>query len=110
MAKKAPSVKVLKYIKAVSEGKTKKEAVALAGYKPSVTSANIEQMDSYKTLSVKDSLLSHISLEAITKRHKEIIMSQNEAVAINAIKLGYERIEPETNTVVDNDKVTVILK
>jgi hypothetical protein len=110
MAKKAPSVKVLKYIKAVSEGKTKKEAVALAGYKPSVTSAIVESTDVYKSLSVKDSILKHISLDEISKIHTKIMRSDNEAVAINAIKLGYERIEPETNTVVDNDKVTVILK
>jgi hypothetical protein len=110
MKKILSSDKVIKYAKARSAGLNKEQSKAIAGYSPETKGVTIENTETYKALSVKDTLLKHISLDDITKRHSQLIASDNEAVAINAIKLSYERIEPNTEVVEDNDRVTVILK
>ena len=109
MAKKSPSVKVIKYAKAVASGMSKAKAKELAGYSPNTLTTTIDESNAYKSLSVKDALLSKITLEEIADIHTKIIRSDNEMASLNAIKLGYERIEPETNQAEDVEKVVVVL-
>lgn len=110
MAKTLSNDKVIKYAKARLEGKNKEASKEIAGYSPNTKATVIESTSTYKALSVKDALLKHITLDDITKRHSQLIASDNEAVAINAIKLGYERIEPDVDTKEDTDNVTIVLK
>jgi hypothetical protein len=103
--------RVVKYAKARSEGKTKKASKEIAGYAPTTPSVKIENSLAMKSLSVRDSLLSHISLQDITKAHAEVINQKGDLGARNtAIKLAYERIEPDTISNEETDKITVVLK
>ena len=108
--KKTPSDKIIKYAKARLAGHNKRKSKEIAGYSEGTTSVQIEKTDAYKEITVKESLLQHISLDEITSKHANLIKSDNESTSLNAIRLGYERIEPDMDTSEDNDKVTVILK
>ena len=110
MAKKLPSVRAKKYVELVAQGLPKTKARDLAGYSPNTDTVTIDNTSAVKTISVKDALLSHISLQDITKRHASLIQSDNEAVAVNAIKLGYERIEPNGDVSDDVERITVVMK
>jgi hypothetical protein len=110
MKNPAPTDKVVKYIKARQMGKNKTESKAIAGYSVGTMPRIIENTDAYKKLTIKDSLLKHISLDEMTEIHQKLIRSDNPAVALGSLKLGYERIEPDSNVVEDNESITVILK
>lgn len=104
------SDRVVKYIKARQKGVSKNKAKVLAGYSENTMPKSIETTDTYKRLTIKDSLLKHISLDEMTAIHEKLIRSDNPAVALGSLKLGYDRIEPDSEVVEDNESVTVILK
>lgn len=107
-----PNSKIAKYYAARKAGKTFKEAQLVAGY--SGTSNNIERYEgskAYKLLLVRDSILQKMSLDEITDEHIKMIKQDDDKGAKNtAIKMAYERIEPDNKEPEQEEKVMVILK
>ena len=84
--KKAPvAPDVIKYVKARSKGYNKSKSKEIAGYSPETKAVTIERSEPYKALTIKDSLLKHISLDEITLEHMQNIKSVDRSVANTAI-------------------------
>lgn len=109
-----PNSKVVKYFMAKQEGKNQSEAATIAGYSlPETHSTRVEQSKGYQALArhYKDELQDQISLKEIAQNHAEIIRQNNEmGPKVVAIRMAYEKIEPEENIDDSGEAVTVILK
>jgi hypothetical protein len=105
------TTKTARYFIAKKQGYNKEESKALAGYSKNTKAATIERTEVYKTLSIKDTLLTQISLDQIATEHAKVI-AQDEQLApkIMAIKLAYDKVEPETRLDNVDDKVMVVLR
>lgn len=106
--------KVFKYYKHRKEGKSKKEAVQLAGYSPLVahSPATIERTKDFKTLErfFKDELVSHITMNEVALELSKVVRQDDELGAkVQAIKLAKDTFEPE-KVMRDEEKVIIILK
>ncbi len=109
--KREPTVKMIKYHKAVMSGKGKFEALKIAGYSHGVKPRDVENKAGYQVLSIKDSILAGITMEEITMAHVENIRQvEDKGARNNAIKLAYERIEPDNKAIEQEERVFVILK
>jgi hypothetical protein len=103
--------RAIKYVKARTLGKTKEASKVIAGYSPMTNTTDIEKGITNKSLSIKESLLSSISLKEITNAHVELIRQQEDnGVRLNAIKLSYDRIEPDADIGADVEVITVNMK
>lgn len=111
MNKPRKSDKVTKYATALIEGKTKKEAKEIAGYSPNTQPARIEETSGFKKVTVKSAILEHITLKEITEKHVELIkQDEDKGIRLSAVKLAYERIEPEIDGKDDSEEIVVTLR
>ncbi len=102
-----------KYFLNRKKGKTKKESALSAGYADAAHTSVIEATATYKAIvrSYKDELLDIIPLSEIAQSHAENIRQDRDLGARNAaIKMAYEKIEPEEVKDDKEDKLIVILR
>lgn len=108
---KKPSSRLIKYHKARLSGKNKEDSKTVAGYSPATTTTTIEKMDSYKRISLGDQIKEQMSEREIIAAHIENIKQDKDLGARNAaIKMAYERIEPDNAAPEQAERVIVILK
>jgi hypothetical protein len=99
-----------KYFLAVKKGATKKDAMRIAGYGKGNNSMQIENSETFKQLAYKDQLLQKISLGEIADAHAENIRQDTDRGARNtAIKMAYDKIEPEGAETVKEEKVVFVM-
>jgi len=108
--------KPAKYFHALRTGraKTKAEASTLAGYRSENHASRIEQTQTYQELEkvyFKDELLKQTSLVNLAKELlKNVEQDQDRGAKNKAIEIALKKIEPETNTSEEEDRVLVILR
>jgi hypothetical protein len=102
--------KTARYFVAKKQGYNKEEAKLLAGYSKNTKAMTIERTEVYKALSVKDTLLTQITLNQIANEHAKVIeQDEQQGAKIAAIKLAYDTIEPNNLIQDADDKVLVVL-
>ncbi len=108
---KAPSVRLIKYRQARLKGKNKEESKIIAGYSPATTTTTIEKMDSYKRISLGDQIKQQITEQEIIGHHVGLIrQDKDNSAKLAAIKMAYERMEPDNEAPEQAERVIVILK
>ncbi len=105
--------KTAKYFLNVKKGMNKRKAAKEAGYVSLNNTSKIEASKQFQAVvhHYKDALLDKMSLSEIAEEHIKNIRQDTDRGAKNtAIKMAYEKIEPEKVTSSDDDKVMVVLK
>lgn len=98
---------------AIQQGKTKKQAALEAGLNPANVShaMQTENFQALERSSFKEEILKHITSAQIAEEHVRIIKeSKEDSTRLAAIKLAYEKIEPEAVPDSEKQKVIVLLK
>lgn len=95
--------------------KSKKEAALRAGYSDGSHITQIERSKTYEVLEqtfVKDELLKHISIKALTgELVKNIVQDDDRAAKNAAIKIAFDKIEPDGSLGENSgERVIVVLK
>lgn len=108
---KTPSDRMKKYHKARLEGHNKEQSKAIAGYSPNTLTTTIEASDTYKRVSIGEQIEREITTKEIIAAHADNIRQDKDLGARNAaIKMAYERIEPDNEAPEQAERVIVILK
>lgn len=108
---KQPSTRIKKYHKARLSGHNKEESKTIAGFSPRTTTVAIERTEAYKQISVGDAIQQHISLNEIAAINAETIRQDDDLAARNsAMKMAYERIEPDNKTPEVAERVVIVLR
>jgi len=106
--------KIGKYFIARKQGKTGREAQEIAGYAVPTHADQIEKSRTFQELEkvyYKDEVLKKLTMSQIADEHiKNIIQDEDKGAKNKAIEMALNRIEPDTASREDNDKVLVILK
>lgn len=109
--KKSIPDKVLKYAQARASGIDKDKSKDIAGYSVNTSAHDVENLETYKVVTIRDALLGQISIKDITAKHIEnIVQDTDKNARNNAIKLAYDRIEPSNAIMEDTEKITITLK
>ena len=102
-----------KYWMERQKGKKKTEAALAVGLNPK-NIAHVEQTENFLALeksSFKEEILKHILMPEIAREHARLITEAKEdSTKLAAIKLAYDKIEPEGAIADNSQKVVVILK
>lgn len=102
--------KILKYHRARQMGHNKAKSKEIAGYSAGTNTVAVENTQVYKSLSIKDSILGVITQQELANEHLKNIKQDTDRSAKNvAIKLAYDRIEPEFAPTAEVEKVVVVL-
>lgn len=108
---KAPSIRLIKYRKGRLKGLNKEDSKRAAGYSPNTLTTTIENSDAYKRISLGDQIKAQISEQEIIAKHRANILQDKDIGASNAaIKMAYERIEPDNAAPEVAERVIVVLK
>lgn len=97
----------------IQKGKTKKVAAIEAGLNPKNVSKAMatENYQALERSSYREEILKHITMAQIAGEHVKVIVQDKDLGAKNtAIKMAYEKIEPEAVPDKDEQKVLVILR
>lgn len=97
----------------IQKGKTPREAALAVGANP-LNASHIMQSQNYQALeksTYKEEILKYISMAQIAEEHIKVIKQDKDLGAKNtAIKMAYEKIEPEGVVSNEKEKILVILK
>jgi hypothetical protein len=97
----------------IQRGKTPAEAARAVGIDPTNASHAI-QTKNYQALehsSFKEEILKHILMPQIAEEHVKLINQDTDrGVKLAAIKLAYDKIEPEGAITTEKEKIIVVLK
>lgn len=106
--------KMGKYLVATKKGLTKKEAQIVAGYSTPTQSSQIEASETFKAMEklyYRDRLTQKITLDEIADEQVKVIKQDKDLSSKNkAIEMALNRIEPETSTKEDDDRLVVVLR
>ena len=94
-------------------GKSKSEAVRIAGISDPRNAQNIEKTQTYQILDrrYKDIVEERISMQEVAEEHrKNILQDQDKGAKNTAIKMYMDKVEPEELKLDDEDKMVVILR
>ncbi len=107
------NTKVGKYYQAVKNGKTKKEATILAGYRTVSHTSSIEKSKTYQEIDkhFKGELLQQTTMGNIAHELLKVISQDAElGPKVAAIKLALEKIEPQNTPQDVEERVVVVIR
>jgi hypothetical protein len=112
MKKVLAKARVVKYVKGVRSGLTKKESAIRAGFPDASNISKLEKTEAFMEVErhYRDALLDKITLDDVAEEHiKNIKQDEDRGAKNKAIEMYYNKVEPEKVSENKEDRVMVVL-